>query len=99
MFNGDFREKNQTEVPVNVDGTNAEHFEAFLQCLYPCGREPNGKNSRLTKAADRTMLSVLSCSADYARGLLRREARHGEMRRHASAPARRFQSRQDAHCR
>ncbi|KAH7701498.1 hypothetical protein AAVH_31369, partial [Aphelenchoides avenae] len=44
MFNGDFREKNQQEVPVNVEETNAEHFEAFLQCLYPYGREPKGKN-------------------------------------------------------
>ncbi|KAH7705887.1 BTB/POZ domain-containing protein 17 [Aphelenchoides avenae] len=40
MFNGDFREKNQQEVPVNVEGTNASHFEAFLQCLYPHGRKP-----------------------------------------------------------
>ncbi|KAH7698259.1 transport and golgi organization-like protein, partial [Aphelenchoides avenae] len=43
LFEGDFREKNQKEIPVNVEGTNAEHFEAFLQCLYPCGREPKAK--------------------------------------------------------
>ncbi|KAH7699281.1 hypothetical protein AAVH_33614, partial [Aphelenchoides avenae] len=43
MFNGDFREKNQQEVPVIVEGTDAEHFEAFLQCLYPYGREPKSE--------------------------------------------------------
>ena len=42
MFTGDFREKNQEEVPVNVDGTHAEHFEAFLHCVYPYGAKPRG---------------------------------------------------------
>lgn len=42
MFEGEFLEKGQQEIPVNVPGTNAEHFEAFLQCLYPGGSEPKG---------------------------------------------------------
>ncbi|KAH7699766.1 hypothetical protein AAVH_33125, partial [Aphelenchoides avenae] len=40
MFNGDFREKNQQEAPVNVEGTNADHFNAFLHCIYPFATEP-----------------------------------------------------------
>ncbi|KAH7705258.1 hypothetical protein AAVH_27544 [Aphelenchoides avenae] len=39
MFEGEFREKNQQEIPVNVEGIDASHFEAFLQSLYPCGSE------------------------------------------------------------
>lgn len=42
MFEGEFREKDQPEVPVNVDGIGPDHFEAFLQCLYPGGNEPEG---------------------------------------------------------
>lgn len=43
MFDGEFREKNMPEVPVKVDGFDADHFESFLQCLYPGGSEPNGR--------------------------------------------------------
>lgn len=42
MFGGEFREKNQPEIPVNVEGIEAGHFEAFLQSLYPRGSEPKG---------------------------------------------------------
>ncbi|KAH7684565.1 Protein BATH-25, partial [Aphelenchoides avenae] len=43
LLEGDFREKNQQEIPVNVEGTDARHFEAFLQCLYPGGSEPKAE--------------------------------------------------------
>ncbi|KAH7699282.1 galectin-3-binding protein, partial [Aphelenchoides avenae] len=43
MFERDFREKGQQEIPVNVPEANAEHFEAFLQCLYPGGSEPKAE--------------------------------------------------------
>ncbi|KAH7705257.1 Protein BATH-25 [Aphelenchoides avenae] len=43
MFEGEFREKNQQEILVDVEGTDASHFEAFLQCLYPCGSEPKAE--------------------------------------------------------
>lgn len=42
MFDGDFREKNEQEVKVNFEGTDAEHFEAFLEGIYPYGTEPKG---------------------------------------------------------
>lgn len=45
MFEGEFREKNQKEIPVNVDGIDARHFETFLQTIYPCGSEHNGELS------------------------------------------------------
>lgn len=49
MFEGDFREKCQQKVMVDVeaigDGISADHYEAFLQCLYPGGNEPKGTKS------------------------------------------------------
>ncbi|KAH7693337.1 hypothetical protein AAVH_39631 [Aphelenchoides avenae] len=30
-------------LPVHVEGVIAEHFEAFLQCLYPGGSEPKAE--------------------------------------------------------
>ncbi|KAH7703177.1 kelch-like protein 5-like protein, partial [Aphelenchoides avenae] len=43
MFEGEFREKNQQEVPVNVEGIGPDHFEAFLQCIYQGGNELKGE--------------------------------------------------------
>ncbi|KAH7712932.1 BTB and MATH domain-containing protein 38, partial [Aphelenchoides avenae] len=40
MFNGEYSEKRALEVPVIVDGIEARHVEAFLQCLYACGCPP-----------------------------------------------------------
>lgn len=49
MFEGDFCEKCQQKVTVNVEaigaGIGAVHYEAFLQCLYPGGNEPKGNKS------------------------------------------------------
>ncbi|KAH7705911.1 kelch-like protein 18-like [Aphelenchoides avenae] len=53
MFEGEFREKNQQEVPVNVEGIGPDHFEAFLQCIYPGGNELKGEfNEQLVTLTD-----------------------------------------------
>lgn len=92
MFKGEFREKNQQEVPVNVDGIDAEHFEAFLQCLYPSGREPKGKNRLQNGRNNRPMFRRIPRLDGDARGLLQREAGAREMPRTACGRADRFRS-------
>ncbi|KAH7712170.1 hypothetical protein AAVH_20476 [Aphelenchoides avenae] len=64
MFEGDFREKWQQEVAVNVEaigeGISADHYEAFLQCFYPDGSEPTG----ITVGAG-TPAAILACNKAF----------------------------------